>query len=454
MCGFIRFSQSSRAALAAFIGTTAEFYDFYTYATASALVLGDVFFPSNNHFVSTLASFATFAVGFIARPLSGAMFGHWGDKLGRKKMLLLTMFLMGVVTTGIGLLPPYSSIGIWAPVFLIVLRVLQGIAVGGEWGGAILMSSEHAPEGRKMFFASLPQMGSPAGLLLSLLAFRLVTSLDQSSFLSWGWRLPFLAGFAPLIVGMAIRFGVNESPEFVRMKAKKKIAKTPIHEVLKSHWHQILFAAAATTIGSAGFFFTNTFIISYATTYLLMPKSLILNCLFVVTVVQLVSQPISALLAERIGEARFLTGAAILSMFTPYPMFILINTGHPVAIVLGISFAVVVLSAIYAVVAGFMTYAFPPHLRYSGISIAYQLCVTIAGGTTPLIGTIIAQHYQGKWLPLAFFFSFLSSISLVGIMGLARLKSGKSHIALQLVSTADATLNARLEARKAKPARG
>lgn len=417
--------QPVRAAFAAFIGTTVEFYDFYTYATAAALVLGDVFFPSSNHFISTLASFGTFAVGFIARPLSGAVFGHLGDKLGRKKMLLLTMFLMGVATTGIGLLPSYATAGIWAPVMLIVLRIVQGIAVGGEWGGAVLMSSEHAPEGRKTFFASFPQMGSPAGLILSLISFRLVTSLDHDDFISWGWRLPFLASFVLLAAGLVIRSGVNESPDFEEMKGSDEMVQSPVKEVLKSHWVPILFAAAATTIGSAGFFFTNTFMISYVTVYLHMSKSLILDCLFAVTVIQLLSQPVSAMLAERFGDARFLTAAALLSMLTPYPMFLLVNTGNPVAIIAGIALSVVMLSAIYAVIAGFMTYAFPRHLRYSGISIAYQLCATIAGGTTPIIGTMIAQRFQGQWVPLALFFTILSTVSLIGIRGLARLQHGR-----------------------------
>lgn len=412
--------QPVRAALAAYIGTTVEFYDFYTYATAAALVLGEIFFPSTNHFVSTLASFATFAVGFIARPLSGAVFGHWGDKLGRKKMLILTMFLMGVATTGIGLLPSYASVGVMAPVMLIILRIVQGIAVGGEWGGAVLMSSEHAPKGRKTLFASFPQMGSPTGLLLSLISFRLVTLLSHEDFIAWGWRLPFLASFVLLIIGMVIRSGVNESPEFERMKEANERVKAPVSEVIRSHWVPILFAAAATTIGSAGFFFTNTFMISYVTTYLKMPKSVILDCLFIITIIQLVSQPFSAMLSERFGEARFLTWAALISILTPYPMFVLVNTQNPVLIVIGIAVAVVVLSAVYAVIAGFMSAAFPTHLRYSGISIAYQLCATVAGGTTPLIGTMLAQRYQGQWLPLAMFFSTLSVVSLIGIVGLAR----------------------------------
>ncbi|WP_322021437.1 MULTISPECIES: MFS transporter [unclassified Burkholderia] len=412
--------QPVRAATAAFIGTAVEFYDYYTYATAAALVLGEVFFPSSSHFLSTMASFGTFFVGFVARPLSGAVFGHLGDRIGRKKMLVLTMFLMGIATTGIGLLPGYATIGIWAPILLVLLRILQGIAVGGEWGGAVLMASEHAPAGRKTFFASFPQMGSPAGLILSLISFRLVTALDHESFVSWGWRLPFLASFVLLLIGMAIRLGVKESPEFERVRDTNAVAKYPVAEVLRTAWVPILLAAAATTIGSAGFFFTNTFMISYVTTYLGMSKSFILDCLFVVTVIQLLSQPVSALLAQRFGETRFLTWAALLSMVTPYPMFLLVQTQNPVAIVAGISFAVVTLSAIYAVIAGFMTPAFPTRVRYSGISIAYQLCAMIAGGTTPMIGTLLAQLFRGQWLPLAAFFTLLSFISLVGIVGLGR----------------------------------
>ncbi|WP_321949199.1 MFS transporter [Paraburkholderia sp. J10-1] len=420
-------SQPVRAATAAFIGTAVEFYDYYTYATAAALVLGDVFFPSSNHFLSTMASFGTFFVGFVARPLSGAVFGHLGDRVGRKKMLLLTMFLMGVATTAIGLLPGYASIGVWAPILLVLLRILQGIAVGGEWGGAVLMASEHAPQGRKTFFASFPQMGSPAGLILSILAFRAVTSLDHESFLAWGWRLPFLASFVLLIIGMAIRLGVKESPEFERVRSTQAVATYPVAEVLRTAWKPILFAAAATTIGSAGFFFTNTFMISYVTTYLGMSKSFILDCLFVVTIIQLLSQPVSALLAQRFGETRFLTYAAILSMLTPYPMFLLVQMKNPIAIVAGVAFAVVTLSAIYAVIAGFITPAFPTRVRYSGISIAYQLCTTVAGGTTPLIGTLLAQKYHGEWLPLALYFSLLSFVSLIGIVGLGRYHEAQSE---------------------------
>jgi MFS family permease len=205
-------SQPRRAAAAAFIGTMIEWYDFYIYATAAALVFGALFFPSDDKLFSTMAAFGTFAVGFFARPLGGIIFGHIGDRIGRKKSLIITLLMMGVVTVCIGMLPTYTQIGVAAPVLLILLRIVQGIAVGGEWGGAVLMAGEHAPKGRRNFFASFAQLGSPAGLILSLLAFSAVTRLPEEDLMSWGWRLPFLASSLLLLVGLAIRLGVNESP--------------------------------------------------------------------------------------------------------------------------------------------------------------------------------------------------------------------------------------------------
>ena len=415
-------SQPRRAAAAAFVGTTIEFYDFYIYATAAALILGQVFFPSSNPALSTLAAFGTFAVGFIARPMAGMVFGHLGDRLGRKKMLLFTMLLMGLATTGIGLLPSYASVGIWAPIGLVTLRIVQGISVGGEWGGAVLMASEHAPAGRKTFYASFAQLGSPAGLLLALIAFRQVTSLDAEAFADWGWRLPFLASGVLMIIGLAIRFGVEESPEFKAIAEKGETAKYPVLEVLRTCKRQIFYAACAVTIGSAGFFFTNTFMLTYVTQYQGISRATILDCLFLVTILQFISQPISALLAERIGEGRFLMLAALLSMAVPYPMFLLVGTQNLALMTLGIAMAVVTLSGLYAVIAGYMAQAFPAHLRYSGISIAYQLICAIAGGSTPIIGTLLATRYAGQWLPLAIFFSLLAGISLFGVCGLARLR--------------------------------
>lgn len=415
--------QSKRAAAAAFMGTTIEFYDFYVYATAAALILGTIFFPETDPVTGTLASFATLAVGFIARPMAGVVFGHLGDRLGRKKMLLFTMVLMGLATTCIGLIPSYQSIGIWAPILLIFFRFLQGISVGGEWGGAVLMASEHAPKHKKTFFASFAQLGSPAGLILCLLVFRAVSTLDEQEFASWGWRVPFLLSFLLMAVGFVIRFGIEESPEFTESKEKAQTLKQPVKELLSNYLPHVVFAGLTITIGTAGFFFTNTFMITYVTQYLGISKQTILDALFLVTVIQFLTMPVAAWIADKVGAQRFLTIAAILCIFVPYPMFMLVETKNIILIICGISLAVVTLSALYAVAAGFMANIFPTQVRYSGISISYQFIAAIAAGTTPLIGTMLASHYAGQWMPLAIFFSFLSFLSFVGVMGVKKIMS-------------------------------
>ena len=319
--------QPVHAAAAAFIGAAVEFYDYHIYVTAAAFVLGEVFFPSSNDFLSTMASFGTFFVCFVARPLSGAVVGNLGDKLDRKGMLLMTMFLMGPVTTDIGLLAG-AGIGVWAPIPLVLLRLLQGIAVGGEWGGAVLTASAHTPPERKTSFASFLQMCSLAGLILSLISFRLVSSLDHESLVTCGWQLSILASVAFLPIGMAIRLGIQESSEFEQLLKPREVLKSRVAEVPRTSWYSIVPSAMAATIGTAG----NTFPISNVTAYLGTSKSFILDCLFAVRIIRLISRPLSALLARRIDEPRFLTLAALLSMFTPCPMFLLVATQSPVAI--------------------------------------------------------------------------------------------------------------------------
>ncbi|MEX3920976.1 MFS transporter [Paraburkholderia sp. BR10872] len=410
--------QPVRAAAAAFIGTMIEWYDFYIYATAAALVFGELYFPSEDRFVSTMASFATFAVGFFARPLGGLIFGHLGDRIGRKKALMTTLMMMGVATVCVGLLPSYASVGMLAPVLLVLLRVVQGIAVGGEWGGAVLMAGEHAPEGRRTFFASFAQLGSPAGLILSLLAFRSVTSLDKADFLSWGWRLPFLVSAVLLVVGIMIRLGVNESPEFEKLKDQRRTLKLPVAEVFRSAWGLVLLCIGANTIGIAGVYFTNTFMIAYTTQYVGITRSLILDCLFAVAIIQFLVQPLAAWLAERMGGARFLKCAALAAMLSPYPMFVLVQSGKVVPMVIGISIAVVCMASFYSVIAGFVSGVFPTRVRYSAISLSYQVCGAIAGGLTPLVGTWLAHRHAGQWWPLAVFYTCLAGVSLLCIVAL------------------------------------
>lgn len=416
--------QPRRAAAAAFIGTMIEWYDFYIYATAAALVFGALFFPSEDKLFSTMAAFGTFAVGFFARPLGGIIFGHIGDRIGRKKSLVITLLMMGVVTVCIGLLPTYAQIGALAPVLLILLRIVQGIAVGGEWGGAVLMAGEHAPKGRRNFFASFAQLGSPAGLILSLLAFSAVTRLPEDALMSWGWRLPFLASALLLLVGLAIRLGVNESPEFLasREQAAKSLRKeqAPVMQVLRTAWRPLLLCIGANTLGIAGVYFTNTFMIAYTTQQLEIPRSLILECLFVVAIIQFCIQPLAAWSAEKIGATRFLCLVSVLAMASPYPMFVLVSSGQAPLMILGIALAVVCMASFYAVIAGYVSGMFETRVRYTAISLAYQVCGALAGGLTPLIGTWLAHRFIGQWWPMALFYSLIAAVSLICVLALSR----------------------------------
>jgi len=334
----------------------------------------------------------------------------------------------------IGLLPTYAQIGAAAPVLLILLRIVQGIAVGGEWGGAVLMAGEHAPKGRRNFFASFAQLGSPAGLILSLLAFSAVTRLPEEDLMSWGWRLPFLASSLLLLVGLAIRLGVNESPEFLASRElaskNKRKEQAPVMEVLRTAWRPLLLCIGANTLGIAGVYFTNTFMIAYTTQQLELPRSLILECLFVVAIIQFCIQPLAAWVAEKIGATRFLCLVSLLAMASPYPMFVLVSSAQAPLIILGIALAVVCMASFYAVIAGYVSGMFETRVRYTAISLAYQICGAVAGGLTPLIGTLLAHRFVGQWWPMAVFYSLIAATSLLCVLSLARRHASAERLEL------------------------
>ncbi|MCX7309378.1 MAG: MFS transporter [Afipia sp.] len=407
--------QPVRAATAAFAGTTIEWYDFFIYGTASAMVFPQLFFPNSDPSVGLLASFATFAVGFFARPFGGFLFGHLGDRFGRKQTLIATLLLMGFATTAVGLLPTYSQIGIWAPILLVICRILQGISVGGEWGGAVLMAGEHAPKGKRTWYASFAQLGSPAAVLLSMGTFAIVTRMSGDGFATWGWRIPFLLSFVLLIIGFMIRRGVNESPEFTEASKQKKLSHFPIVDAFRGATKPIIFTLLAFTIGTAGFYFTNTFLIAYSTRTLGLERSLILECLAMVAVVQFLGQLAAAKIAEKIGDSKFLLAASALAMLAPYPMFMLVELKTQFSIVAGVSIATLCASGFYAVIAGYASKVFPVEVRYTSISAAYQLGAAIFGGFTPMIGVVLSNNYPGSWLPLAIFYSILAGFSFLGV---------------------------------------
>ncbi|MFC4277100.1 MFS transporter [Achromobacter aloeverae] len=404
--------QPVRAAAAAFFGTMIEWYDFYCYATAAALVFGDVFFATRDPFMGTLASLGTFAIGFFARPVGALVFGHLGDKVGRKRSLIITLMLMGVATTLIGLLPSYHSVGVVAAVLLVVLRLLQGVAVGGEWGGAVLIAAEHAPPKWRTFLASAPQYGSPIGLILATGVFRMVSDLPKEDFLSWGWRLPFLVSGVLVLIAFLIRRGVDESPEMeARLRDTRRTQVAPLGLVLRERKRALLLGIGLCLLGISGFYFVTTLMITYTTTYLKITRSQILDVITWAGVVELISFPIASWLATRFGERRFLVWVTALATLWSVPMMMLILTGDIGNIAIGILGAIFLIGAYYAVLAPYLPRAFPVEMRYTGISLSFQLCGAIFGGTTPLVGLWVANHYGLNWPPMALMFAIIGGVN-------------------------------------------
>lgn len=384
--------EARKAGITGFVGTTVEWFDFYIYGSAAALVLGDVFFPNASTAVATLAAFGTFWVGFLARPLGGIVFGHFGDKFGRKKALIITLMTMGVATFAIGLLPSYASIGAAAPIALILLRMLQGVAVGGEWGGAVLIATEHAPKGKKILYGAFAQQGSPVGNLLATLAFLGVTQLSDEAFGSWGWRLPFLASALLVVIGLVIRLRLKETPEMVALIESKRTSKLPLAQLFRNHTPVVLLGIGSVTAGVAVTYIKTTFALSWATTDLDFTKSDFLMIIAVSLVVQVLCQPFGAILATKLPLKR-----AILMMLVPeivlLPlMFVLIHTGSVGWALVGMCLATFPHAMYYSAIAGILTEIFPAEIRYTGISVSYQLCTTIFAGTAPLVSQFLLNQ--------------------------------------------------------------
>jgi MFS family permease len=407
--------QPLRASIGAFVGTTIEWYDFYIFATAASLVFGQVFFPKGDPFLATLAALGTFAAGFVARPFGAVIFGSLGDRIGRKYILVITLLIMGGSTIAIGLLPSYASVGAIAPVLLLAFRLMQGIAVGGEWGGAVLLAAEHGTAGKKTFFASFPQLGSPAGMILSILAFRAVAALPQDDLMSWGWRLPFLASALLMLVGLFIRHGVNETPEFERVRDKAARQKWSALAVIRRMPGLLLLAAGANTMGVAGVYFNVVFMLTYTTQYLHLPRAMILECVFYVTILQFCVQPIAAWVADKVGTGRFVLTTSLATIVTPFIMYRMVAQGSPHSILIGLSIVTLFGASFYAAIAGFSASLFPTEVRYSAVSIAYQGCAAIAGGLTPILGTVLAENFPGNWVPLAIAYAAAAALSAVCI---------------------------------------
>ncbi|MBU6534268.1 MFS transporter [Streptomyces sp. NPDC057245] len=388
-----------KVAVASFIGTTIEWYDYLVFGLATVLVFNPLFFPTLDPLAGTLAGFATLAVAFLARPLGGLVFGHFGDRIGRKKMLVLSVVMMGLGTFAVGLLPTYEVIGIWAPVLLVALRFVQGFAVGGEWGGAVVMSMEHAPENRRTFYASFSQCGVPAGTFLSTGAFFLVTTLlPEDQLLSWGWRLPFLSSAILIVVGLYIRLRVTESPAFLDVQKRGDVIRVPAKELFVRHKKALLIGMLCMFSANTVFYLASTFFVSYGQTDLKLSRPLVLTALMTASALEVVTLPLFSVVADRTGAKKFLvTGCAAL-VVGAFPVFLLFDTGTAVGAFAAFLLALPVLHAlVYGPVAGFIAQLFPSRVRYTGSSVAYHLGGAVTAAPVPIVATLLLEKFGSSW---------------------------------------------------------
>ena len=404
-----------RVVLASFIGTTIEWYDYFLYGTAAALVFGDLFFPEGNEAANQMKALGTFALGFFARPLGGIVFGHYGDRIGRKSMLVLTLMMMGVATFLIGVLPTYAQIGVAAPILLVVLRIIQGFGVGGEWGGAALMAIEHGHAGKRGLYGSCVQMGVPVGLLLSTAVFWAFSRLPEEQFLSWGWRAPFLLGIVLLGIGMFIRLQIVESPLFAKTMEKKEVVKTPFLEVFRRHRKNVFLAMGARFAENACFYIFSVWVLAYATKNLGLEKQTILLGVWIAAAVQIVAIPGFGLLSDRLGRRPvYLAGTLFIALFS-FPFFTMVQTKSTALIVLAIVLGLIGHAAMYGPQAAFFSELFGTKVRYSGASIGYQLASPLAGGLAPMIATKLVERAQGETTNVSLYLAGMAVITLVSV---------------------------------------
>ncbi|MGU3584212.1 MFS transporter [Rhodococcus sp. C26F] len=409
--------KARKAGIASFIGTTIEWYDFYIYGTAAALVFGQVFFSDElSSGVATLLAFVTLWAGFLARPLGGVIFGHLGDRIGRKNTLVITLVMMGIATVGIGLLPTYAQIGMWAPVLLVFLRIVQGVAVGGEWGGAVLIASENAPKGKGILYSAFAQQGSPAGNLLSTMAFFFLAALPTPQFMMWGWRIPFLLSGVLVVIGMVIRLKLEESDAMKAVLARKKTVKLPIKEVLRKHWVLVLLGAGALPLAQVTYF-KNTFALSWATSELGYERGTFLAIIAIALVVQFIVQPFGAVLVSKIDMRKAMLLMIVPELFLMPAMFFAIRTETFAVAVIGMCLATIPHSMFYGAIAGILARAFPANIRYSGLSLAYQLCSLIVGGGTPVLAQYLLNS-SGDVTGVAIAAACYAAVSLVCTLAL------------------------------------
>jgi metabolite-proton symporter len=406
----------AKIAFASFIGTLIEFFDMFIFGTASALVFDELFFPELDPLTGTLASFATFAVGFAARPLGGVIFGHFGDRLGRKRMLVLSLLVMGIGTAAVGVLPTYAHIGIWAPVLLVMARLMQGIAIGGEWSGAVLMAIEHAPPGKRAFYASWPLCGVPTGLVLATGAFFLIELLPHDAMMSWGWRLPFLASAVLVAIGLYIRMQISESPVFQAVRDRGEEARFPAGEVVRRARKPLLLGIFSMAANSIPFYMATVFALSYGQKTVGLSRGTLLMAVCIASALQIFTIPIVAMLTDRFGRRPLLLFGCALTVLEAFPFFWLINTGNTFAVIAAMILALPVVHALtYAPMSSFLPELFETRVRYSGSAIAYQVGSMLLSGPVPFVSAALFAWAAKPW-PLALYIIAGAGLSFVAVL--------------------------------------
>ncbi|MET9710627.1 MFS transporter [Nocardiopsis alba] len=409
-------ATNRRVLIGSLSGSAIEWFDFFLYATAAALIFDKQFFPNDDPVISLMLSYLSLSLTFFIRPFGGIVFSHIGDRIGRKKTLVITLSMMGGATVAIGLLPTYAQVGVLAPILLILCRVVQGLAIGGEWGGALLLAYEYAPKNRRGFFGSVPQTGVTIGMLLSTIAFALVSLLPDGAFEAWGWRLPFIASLVLVFVGLWIRKGLADTPAFREAKKSGNIAKLPIKDTLRDHWRSVLVAVGAKVVETAPFYIFATFVVSYATGTLDMQQSVVLNAVSAGALVSTISILLMGSLSDRLGRTTVFLGGVVLIAAFAAPFFLLLDLRMNWAV-----YAAVVISLgvawppVTATLGTLTSEIFTTRVRYTGVTLGYQIGAALAGGTAPLLATWLLARFDGAWWPIASYLVVLAVISFAAV---------------------------------------
>lgn len=409
---------------ASLIGSSIEWFDFFLYAAVASIIFNTQFFVTDDAFLSNILAYFGLALSFFIRPLGGVIFAHIGDRVGRKKTLIITLSLMGLATAGIGLLPTYAQIGVAAPLLLLLFRLIQGLGIGGEWGGALLLATEYAPKNQRGLFGSFPQMGIPIGLVLAYGFFFLLTwAMPEEMFLSWGWRIPFIFSLLLVIVGLLIRKGLDETPAFIAMQkeaeAKNEVRRLPIVEIFKKHPKEVLITSGAKFVETGPFYIFTTFIVGYSVSSLDVSFEFMMLSIMAVSVLTTIMIPIMGSLSDKVGRKKMFLIGAVAMLIYAFPYFIIVNTHEPVLVILATFIGLVVVwPPITAILGTMFSESFSKEVRYTGVTLGYQIGAAVAGGSAPLIAEFLMNQFNGSSIPVSLYIVLTAVVSLIAVLAM------------------------------------